>query len=221
MQFLYDENASQNEITIAQESYRYLFKARRHRVGERVALRNLADDYIYFYRVENVSKKDAMLVLEDKKELVVTAKRYLHIGWCIIDPKTIEKTLPMLNEMGVAKISFIYCERSQKNFKINLERLKKILINSSQQCGRSKMMEMEIVDTLEEYFKRYPKSAVLDFGGNSIESSKFESILIGCEGGFSDHEREQFTDKAVYSLDTPMILKSESAAIAVAAMKII
>jgi len=217
MQFLYDENASSERIKIVEESYRYLLKARRHKVGERVALRNLRDDFIYFYIVESVSKKEAMLVLQDKKELIITAKKYLHIAWCIIDTKTIEKTLPMLNEMGVAKITFIYCERSQRNFKINLQRLKKILINSSQQCGRSKMMQIEVLDGIDEYLKRYPKSAVLDFDGKSLQNSKFESIIIGCEGGFSDNERKEFENKAIYSLDTPMILRSESAAVAVAA----
>jgi 16S rRNA (uracil1498-N3)-methyltransferase len=221
MQFLYDENASQNEIKIVEDSYRYLFKVRRHKVGERVALRNLADNFIYFYRIESISKKEAMLVLQDKKELIVAAKKYLHIGWCVVDPKTIEKTLPMLNEMGVAKITFIYCDRSQRNFKINLERLKKILINSSQQCGRSQMMKLEVLDSIDEYFARYPKSAVLDFGGVSLQSNEFESIVIGCEGGFSNNEREQFSRKAIYGLDTPLVLKSESAAVAVAAIKII
>jgi 16S rRNA (uracil1498-N3)-methyltransferase len=151
--------------------------------------------------------------------MVIAPNKHLHIGWCIIDTKIIEKTLPMLNEMGVGKISFIYCDRSQKNFKINLERLKKILVNSSQQCGRSKMMEIEILKSLKEYFKRYPKSAILDFGGKSINSGEIDSIVIGCEGGFSKNEKEQFEDKKCYSFNTAMILKSESAAVAITAIK--
>ncbi len=219
MQFLYHENASQNKIIIQNELYKYIFKIRRHKLGESIALRNLKDDFIYFYKIESISKKEALFVLQSKQKMVIAPNKHLHIGWCIIDTKIIEKTLPMLNEMGVGKISFIYCDRSQKNFKINLERLKKILVNSSQQCGRSKMMEIEILKSLKEYFKRYPKSAILDFGGKSIDNREIDSIVIGCEGGFSESEKEQFEDKKCYSFDTAMILKSESATVAITAIK--
>jgi len=216
MQFLYDEMAGNDEITIKDESYRYIFKVRRHKVSEIINLRNLKDDLIYFYEIKKVSKKEALLQLKDKKELIVKPKRFLHIGWCIIEPKIIEKTLPMLNELGVGKISFIYCQRSQKNFRINLDRLKKILINSSQQCGRSKMMEMEIVENLQDYFERYPNSATMDFDGEVLKTQSFDSVVIGCEGGFSDEERKLFEKKKCYSFDTPMILRSESAVVAIA-----
>ncbi len=87
------------------------------------------------------------------KRVNIESKGVLNIGWCIIEPKVIEKTLPSINEMGVNSITFIYCKRSQKNFKLDLNRLKKILINSSQQCGRSSLMELNIIDNLEQFLK--------------------------------------------------------------------
>ncbi len=218
MQYLFDSEAGVETLVVKDESYRYLFKVRRHKTGEIVALRNLKDDFIYFYKIENVSKKEALLILKEKKELVVKPERYLHIGWCVVDTKTIEKTLPMLNEIGVSKISFIYCQRSQKNFKINLSRIEKILINSSQQCGRSQMMEVEVLNSLEDYLKLYPKSAVLDFDGKKIQKDMFRSIVIGCEGGFSKDEKRLLSDSLCYNLPTQLILRSESAVVSVASM---
>ncbi|XPV54809.1 MAG: hypothetical protein ACNI3H_07545 [Halarcobacter ebronensis] len=58
------------------------------------------------------------------------------MAWCIVDPKTIEKELPYLNELGVRKITFISCDYSQKNFKLNFEKLEKILVNSSSQLWK-------------------------------------------------------------------------------------
>jgi len=217
MQYLFDSEAGIDTLGIKDESYRYIFRVRRHKVGEVISLRNLKDDFIYFYEIKSVSKKEALLILKDKKELIVKPRRFLHIGWCIIEPKVIERTLPMLNEMGVGRISFIYCQRSQKNFKINLERLKKILINSSQQCGRSEMMEIEVIKNLQDYFEKYLGSAIMDFGKEVLKTQNLDSVLIGCEGGFSDEERKLFTKKKCYSFDTPLILKSESAAVAIAA----
>ena len=218
MQYLFDSEAGAETLGIKDESYRYLFKVRRHKIGEVVTLRNLKDDFIYFYEIKSVSKKEALLVLKDKKELIVKPERHLHIGWCVVDPKTAEKTLPMLNEIGVSKISFIYCQRSQKNFKINLSRIEKILINSSQQCGRSQMMKVEVLKSLEDYLKLYPKSALLDFDGKKMQKDMFRSILVGCEGGFDKDEKRLLSDNLCYNLSTPLILRSESAVVSVASM---
>ncbi|WP_300369272.1 16S rRNA (uracil(1498)-N(3))-methyltransferase [Hydrogenimonas sp.] len=222
MQFLYHPDAGLPDITIEGEAYRYIFKVRRHREGERIALRNLRNDYLYFYRIDRVTRREAELMFEEKEERTVMPDKKVHVGWCIVDPKTVEKTVPTLNELGVVKISFLYCERSQKHFKIDLERLKRILINSSQQCGRSRMMELEILDSVETYFERYPESAVLDFGGESLPcDGGVGPILIGCEGGFSEMERKFFENRTIYGLHTPLILKSESAVCTVAALTVV
>jgi len=214
MQFLYHIDAGLPKIEIDGESYRYIFKVRRHKEGERIALRNLKDQYIYFYKIERVTRREAELLFLEKEEKVVMPRHSKHIGWCIIDPKVVEKTLPMLNELGVEKISFVYCDRSQKNFKLDFDRLNRILISSCQQCGRSKLMKFEIFDSIMSYFKEYPESSVLDFGGKPIEcKDKIMSILVGCEGGFSDEERELFKNRPIFSLNTPLILRSESAVV--------
>ena len=217
MQFLYHPDAGLPDITIEGEAYRYIFKVRRHREGERIALRNLQNDYLYFYRIDRVTKREAELLFIDKEERVVMPDRSVHLGWCVVDPKTVEKTLPTLNELGVAKLSFVYCDRSQKNFKLDFERLKRILINSSQQCGRSRLMVLELYDSVEHYLESYPKSAILDFGGTplSCDMEHFE-ILVGCEGGFSESERKIFENRTIYGVDTPLILRSESAVIVTA-----
>gem|GEM_PF-6549700 len=46
------------------EAYRYLFRVRRARTGGVLSLRNLEDDRIYTYRIENISRRFAVLVLE-------------------------------------------------------------------------------------------------------------------------------------------------------------
>jgi len=219
MQFLYHPDAGLPELMIEQEAYRYIFKVRRHKEGERIALRNLTDHTLYFYRIDRVTRREAKLLYIDQEEHIVMPHNALHLGWCVIDPKTVEKSLPMLNELGVAKISFVYCERSQKNFKLDFERLQRILINSSQQCGRSVMMELESFPSIEAYFEHYPESAILDFGGTPLTHEvTISSILIGCEGGFSDAERKLFAAHPIYGLTTPLILRSETAAVSIASV---
>ena len=124
--------------------------------------------------------------------------------------------------MGVEKITFIYCKRSQKSFKIDFKRLEKILLNSSQQSGRSEMMKLEMSEDLKSFLTENPQSMMLNFSKNIIGSqSNIDTIVIGCEGGFHEDEVALFDADKIIGLDTPLVLKSESAACAVAAQVIL
>ena len=218
MQYLYSEKAGEPQLELSGDSHRYLFKVRRHRAGELIYLRNLKDQVLYHYRIEAIDRKRALLLLEEPRVYRLEAEKYLHLGWCLVDPKSIEKVLPSLNEMGVGKITFICCERSQKSFRPDFKRMEKILLNSSQQCGRSVMMELEEIESLELFLERYPEAWMLNFSDKHIGSHKEEikTALIGPEGGFSEHERTLVVPERVAGLNTHLILRSESAACALA-----
>ena len=141
MLYLYNKEAGKPQLTLSGDDHRYIFKVRRHKADDVLHLRNLEDGLLHTYSVSHIDKRSVILDLKESQTLEVKAKQSLHIGWCVIDPKSIEKVLPSLNEMGVEKITFIYCKRSQKSFKPDFKRLEKILLNSSQQSGRSEMMQ--------------------------------------------------------------------------------
>ncbi|MEA3419078.1 MAG: 16S rRNA (uracil(1498)-N(3))-methyltransferase [Campylobacterota bacterium] len=217
MQYLYHKEAGTPQLELTGDEHRYLFKVRRHRAGETLYLRNLRDKTLYRYQIEEIDRKRASLLLQDQKVYEVEAKQRLHIGWCMIDPKSIEKVLPSLNEMGVAKVTFIYCKRSQKSFSLDFKRLEKILLNSSRQCGRSIMMELDKKGSLELFLKENPESWMLNFSEKRLgENSMIETLVIGAEGGFSEDECGCIAEDRVVGLDTPLILKSESAVCAAA-----
>lgn len=217
MQFIYHEEAKNQTIELKGEKFKHLIKARRKKVGDSLHVRNLEDSLLYLYSIDQIQRNSATLSFISKKEDKKSPSN-LTLAWAVVDPKTIEKTLPMLNEMGVEKIDFIYTDFSQKNFKIDLDRVKRILINSCEQCGRSELMEFKVYEDLEGYLKEYPNTYLLDFGGKSIEkTSEKISILIGCEGGFSKSERELFAKDKILGFDHSLILRSETAICAVSA----
>ena len=212
MQYIYCENSGSNPLQLSTKEYSHIFKVRRVKNTQTLFFRNLRDDILYSYKLVSIDKKEAVLELLESKIAKIEAKKALHVGWCVVDPKTIEKTLPFLNELGVSKISFVYCEFSQKNFKIDMQRVERILINSSQQCGRSSLMKVEILKDLREFLSLYPQSKIIDFSHNSIKKcDSFDSFLVGCEGGFSQNERELMAKENIIGLDNPMILRSETA----------
>jgi 16S rRNA (uracil1498-N3)-methyltransferase len=215
MQFLYYPKP-ENRIILRGEEYKYIFKVRRIKKHEPIKIRNLKDDYLYIYKIDEINKKEAFLSLIEKKYFPNRPKTFFHIAWCVIEPKNIEKTIASLNEMGVGKITFVYCDFSQRNFKLKLDRIEKILINSCQQCGRSSLMEIEIINSSKDFFEKYPNFSALDFNGEKIELKKNITmpILIGPEGGFSEKEKGKFSE--IYRLQS-FILRSESAACGICA----
>lgn len=219
MQFIFEEDAKSEFLQIKDENYNYLIKARRKKIGDEINIRNLNDSFLYRYKIINIGKKDLSLELISKEEKFLEASKNLHLIWCVVDPKTIEKNIASLNELGVDKITFVYSDFSQKNFKINFERLKKILVNSSSQCGRSSIIKLELEDSLKNILEKYNDLYILDFSNSFIEDKKdsINSLLIGPEGGFSQSERELFKEFNIVGFNSNIILKSETAVIAASA----
>lgn len=218
MQFIYHSDAGSDSLKIDGELYKYIFKVRRFDTEENLIFRNLKDKNIYHYSVVDIDRRKATLELINKEEKSIEPQKYLHIGWCMVDPKSIEKYIASLNELGVSKITFIYCEYSQKQYKINFEKLEKILINSSQQCGRSSIIELDLMDSLKEFKKCNPNSYMFNFSTNNIHTykDKIDTIIIGCEGGFSNDEVKGFDQEQIVGIDNPLILKSETAVVSTA-----
>ena len=213
MQFLYEKEAGKELLVITDENFKYLSKVRRIQKEQEVVAKNLKDGFAYKYKVAAISKKELQLQLLSKTPVCQTLKK-LHLGWCVVDFKSVEKTLPFLNELGVSKITFIYCDKSQKNYKPNFERMQKILINSCQQCGRESLMELQTCSCLTDFIDQNPQSYLCEFGGESITQQKIETVIVGPEGGFSECEKKLSLPKLGFN--TPLILRSESAVTAIA-----
>lgn len=218
MQFNFCEDVGAQSLALSVKEYSHIFKVRRIAVGANLDFCNLSDGKIYTYEIYEINKKEANLVLKDTKEAKKVSTCKVHIGWCVVDPKTIEKNIAMLNEMGVEKVTFVYAEFSQKSYKIDENRLKRILVNSCEQSGRTSLMQIEVLSSVKEYLENYPKSVIIDFSENFLNGSEnIESFLVGPEGGFSKQERELFVNREVFGLKSPNILRSETAVTGVCA----
>ena len=220
MQYIYHKEASNNSISVSCDIYKYLFKARREKLGSKINFRNLIDSFLYTYEIFDITKKDATLKLVEKKESILESNKKLHLVWCVVDNKTIEKQLSYLNELGVDKISFVYCKYSQKNFKLNFDKFEKILINSSQQCGRSSIIKLETLDSFDEVLKLNPY--FFNFSNNLIDDyvDDIKVIVIGPEGGFCENELLKVESEKIVGVKSNLILKSETA-ITAAAVKLL
>ncbi len=217
MVFMFDESAGKDSFSIRGDGFKYLIKVRRHSVGDEINFRSFSDTAkLYKYKITSIENRSLVLELLEVSLHEVKPKKTLHLGWCIIDSKSIEKVLPSLCEIGVDKISFISCDRSQRNFRLDFKRFERILQTSMQQSGRSSFMKFDSFKNVKEFITEFPQTKIFDFCDKSLDDySDIDTVLIGCEGGFSQDEREFLKQKDVFSLDTKMVLRSESAVMAV------
>ncbi|TQR30946.1 16S rRNA (uracil(1498)-N(3))-methyltransferase [Campylobacter sp. MIT 99-7217] len=216
MQFLYHPSAKDEYLSLKNEDFLHL-KVRRIKAFDKLILRNLKDDFAYLYELVELQKNSCKLkLISYEKSPSNNTKGVLALG--VIDTKNLEKILPFLNELGLDKLVLIYTQFSQKNFKIDLERINRILINSCEQCGRTSLMKIEIFDNVKDFLHAFKHVVLIDFKGKEFDESALKDekniFFIGPEGGFSEEERKMFDEKM--KLECAFILKSQTAILALA-----
>lgn len=217
MQFLYNENAGQNELLLKNEEFKHL-KVRRVKLNQSLNLRNLDDDFLYIYKLNELKRNACVLTLLEKRLTNEPKHKKIALAMGIIEPKSVEKILPFLNELGLDKLIFVLTAFSQRNFKLDFERLKRILISSCEQCGRADLMKFECFDSSKDFANTYPNAVMVDFSAKNDDLSELgekDILFIGAEGGFNDEERKLFQRKI--RLKSPYILKSQNAILALTA----
>ena len=129
-------------------------------------------------------------------------------------------------ELGIQKFIPILSERTAVK-DINIERVKKIIIESAEQSNRISVPEIEPLKILKDFLFNFPKNGSLVFCDINCGQSDFKKILskkdqepicilIGPEGDFSENERNLIINlKQSKSISLAKnILRAETAAVA-------
>lgn len=166
-------------------------------------------------KIINVDKNNFQLEIISQKEVFVP-KKQITLFLSVIKKENFELVCEKVTELGVTKIVPVLTERTlAKN--LNRDRIEKILIEASEQCGRgdvpifSQEQKLESVLDTKNIF-------VCDIGGEKIRNLKTRDsdigLLVGPEGGWSESERFLFQKNklSIVSLgDT--VLRAETAGI--------
>ena len=124
-------------------------------------------------------------------------------------------------ELGISKFLPIIFDRTIVR-KINKDRLEKIVIEACEQSNRISVPAIEQVQNLKSFLNSNPMNLIftdLNSDNKKIEKTKFSDkpicIIIGPEGDFSEHERQEILSfKGVQALKiNDNILRSETAVI--------
>ena len=168
-------------------------------------------------KIIELKDESAKLVLEEKKSPIVNSKPKVYLALSILKGEHTDMVVEKATELGISGIILVLTDRVVKKG-VNLERLEKIAIEASEQCGRIDVPEISTSENLESLLDSsdYDKKVILDMGGQKLQNISGEKILlfIGPEGGWSDDERDVFKNKGVTIASIgENVLRAETAAI--------
>ncbi len=174
----------------------------------------------YGAQILELSKKDetARLVLEKEIKSAQNNKTGVWLGLAILKGEHTDMVIEKATELGVRGVILFQSDRVVKKG-VNLERLRKIAIEASEQCGRIDVPIIDVCGNIEELLNRdgFDKKVILDMDADGTKGSATENTLIcvGPEGGWSDDERLMFKSRKDVDIESlgENILRAETAAI--------
>ena len=195
----------------------YISKVMRIKVGENFILFNQSGEYKA--KVENLVKGFVEFSIV-KKLRSADASKEIWLAFTPIKLNYLNLMIQKATELGVTKFMPIITERTIVR-KINEKRIRKIIIEASEQSNRLNLPVLDKLKNLDEFIKENAHTTVIfgDLNSNNkkinIKGSDPICILIGPEGDFSVKERENISKlKKIIPLNINQnILRSETAAI--------
>lgn len=192
-------------------------KVLRFKVGQQVILFD-GQDKDRLYRLAEISKTEAHLQLVTDMERVLP-KRHVYLLWSLLKKDNNDHILQKCTELGVTNFVPILSERSIRT-SFNMDRANKIVIEASEQCGRSNVPVVREPIHLEKALEQYKGHAEFIICEQTeepeikLDNSKKYALLIGPEGGWSDAERELFKANGFHHMSiSDHVLRAETAAV--------
>jgi 16S rRNA (uracil1498-N3)-methyltransferase len=214
--FLVDIPLSEHEGSIKdKELIHQLTRVLRLQKGDQIELFNKEGEEAKVLITEMDERWVDFMVMEKSKKEPETKRVVLAAA--IVKRDNFEWIVQKATEIGVAEIIPLHTERSVK-FGVQIHRLKRIVEEASEQCGR---VSVPIVREPEEFMNILKESKeqekyFVDMGGkNFIKAKKGDSMIlfVGPEGGWSENERKAAKEAGCVTMSLgKTVLRSETAA---------
>ncbi len=221
---LYFSDKIQSNLSshLTKEQTHYLKDVMRLKTGDKLSIFNTQGEWNAV--IESYNKNEAKIKIMEK----VRDKNNENNIWLAFSPikqNPLNFVIQKGTELGVQKFIPILSERTVVR-EINIERVKKIIVEASEQSNRISVPEINKPELLKNFLSQFPKNGSLIFcdinsNQNSLKNILTRSvdgpicILIGPEGDFSENERKIIIDlNQTYPISLAKnILKAETAAV--------
>ena len=197
----------------------YIHKVMRIKEGQNFSLFNQSGEFEA--KVENIIRGIVEFSVE-KKLRSADNPREIWLAFTPIKLNYLNLMIQKATELGVTRFIPLLSDRTVVR-KINEKRVKKIIVEASEQSNRLNLPILDKLKKLEEFLKENTDTKIF-FGDLNSDNKKIDiqsdepiCVLIGPEGDFSIKEREIISNmKNVIPLNiNKNILRSETAAISI------
>lgn len=205
----------ESNITLNTEQTHYLTKVMRQKIGDNITIFN--QKYGEFSaEIVEINRSFCICKILEKLQNFIPQSINLKCIFSVIKQKNVELIIQKCTEIGVNEFIPMQTARTVNEY-LNIERLNKIAIEASEQCGRIDVPiihhPIKIAD-IAKYTEGFEIFLLHQDGVKEFAfTQKNRCIIIGCEGGFTDEEirnLETFSQKIRISQN---ILRAETAAI--------
>ncbi|MEO6255280.1 MAG: 16S rRNA (uracil(1498)-N(3))-methyltransferase [Sphingomicrobium sp.] len=172
-------------------------------------------------RIAQLGKKHMALVVE-RRTREAEAIPDLWLAFAPVKRARIDWLVEKATELGVARLLPVTTQRTIVE-RLNLERLRAHVVEAAEQCGRTRLPELDEPQPLARFLAERDPARTLYFAdeqGGEPAARAFKpgtaTILTGPEGGFGDDERAAIrAAPATVAISLgPRILRAETAALA-------
>jgi len=221
---LYFSDKIQSNLSshLTKEQTHYLKDVMRLKAGDKLSIFNTQGEWNAV--IESYDKNEAKIKIMEK----VRDKNNENNIWLAFSPikqNPLNFVIQKGTELGVQKFIPILSERTVVR-EINIERVKKIIVEASEQSNRISVPEINKPELLKNFLSQFPKNGSLIFCDINSNQNSLKNILtkiadgpicilIGPEGDFSENERKNIIDlNQTHSITLAKnILKAETAAL--------
>lgn len=192
-------------------------KVLRFRADQEVII--FSDTHERLYKIVELKPNEAHLQHVTDFERKTPAKD-IYLLWSLLKKDKNDWVLQKCTELGVSHFIPLLADRSEKTG-FDEERARKIVIEAAEQCGRGdipNVREPMHVDTALEELSEQATLYICEQDGTDTpgHDEKSVGILIGPEGGWSDREKQLFTDNSLQHLNIhDFTLRAETVCVAV------
>ena len=221
---LYFPDKIQSDLSshLTTEQTHYVKDVMRLKIGDKFSIFNTSGEWTAV--IESYEKNGAKIKIM-KKVRDRDNEKNIWLAFSPIKQNPLNFVIQKSTELGVQRFIPILLERTVVR-KINIERIKKIIVEASEQSNRISVPEINKLESLKNFLSKFPKNGCIIFCDINSDKNNLKNIfekktdgpiciLIGPEGDFSENERKIIID---HNQTRPIslaknLLKAETAAL--------
>jgi len=226
---LYFPDKIQSDLSshLPKEQTHYIKDVMRLKIGDKLSIFNISGEWNAI--IQSYEKKGARIKVMKKVREKENDKN-IWLAFSPIKQNPLNFIIQKGTELGIQKFIPILTERSMVR-EINIKRIKKIIVEASEQSNRISVPEINSPKSLKDFLLQFPKNGYLIFCDINSDKNSLKKILekknntplcilIGPEGDFSENERKMIIEQTqTFSISLAKnILKAETAALSAIAI---